>query len=881
MRENRFAETLTLVGEWDLELAGQRGMVRIPGAWEVQGFARDCEGPAVYRRTVDVPASWDGARIILHCEAVSYYVEVFANDQPVGTHEGMWTAFELDVSAAIRPGASNTIELRVIKPGDDGDRFPYRDVIVGFIPYVSITFGGVWGDIWLSAHRSPAWTEVRVAPDWETRRVRLKAQIADLPVGSSLTARVQVCDQAGGVVAETRNPAADVLDVTLAIPDAESWSPKSPVQYRAVLSLLDGDQVIAESERRFGFRQLRADGDQLLLNDEPFHVRGALSWGWDPDTLAPTPTEAQIRDEFARVRALGFNMVKLCLFVPPARLFEIADEEGMLLWLELPMWYQRLNVHLRQQARVEYADILAAVHHHPSIVIYSLGCELGADMADAALLEALNTIARDTLSDVLVCDNSGSGEAYKGYGFDFADFNDYHFYSDLHFFRPLVDHFRRDWRKPRPWIFGEFCDCDDFRDTSAISGDNRPWWREVYGVGSSAVRWAYSLQEERLAALDLPFDEQRLVDVSRSASLLVRKTIIEWTRARRGMGGYVITGLRDTPISTSGVFDDWDQPKYDATAFRESNSDNVLLLEQGRARRWVHGGDRPDPIDLYNHLGGSPVDFRIVMANVDAIPHGMLRWQLEAAAGEVVDSGGWTIPELPAGGLQELGTLEIQMPQVSSAQAMTLRVELAGVASNHWDLWVYPADLSWGTALKLFDPAGALGDFDGLPAEPVIAVPESTDGILIAEALTPDVLSYASRGGRVILLQPAKGQLPAIDVPFWRESIKLIYDHPAWSGFPHQGTVDLQFYSLATNHAINTDVLPQAIPDLRAIKPILRRLDARLFTISDYLVELRVGEGMILASTLRFAGGMGDQVIGLQANVAGRFLLHRLVTYLR
>ena len=31
-------------------------------------------------------------------------------------------------------------------------------------------------------------------------------------------------------------------------------------------------------------------------------------------------------------------------------------------------------------------------------------------------------------------------------------------------FTPLMDHFRRDWRAPRPWIFGEFCDADDYRD---------------------------------------------------------------------------------------------------------------------------------------------------------------------------------------------------------------------------------------------------------------------------------------------------------------------------------------------------------------------------------------------------------------------------------
>ena len=144
-----------------------------------------------------------------------------------------------------------------------------------------------------------------------------------------------------------------------------------------------------------------------------------------------------------RVRALGYNMVKLCLFVPSQLYFDIADEEGMLLWLELPMWLPNVTDRLRTQAPGEYHDILMQAHTHPSIVIYSLGCELGAAVDDK-LLSDLNDILRTMTSGILACDNSGSGEAYGGLAFDFADFNDYHFYCDLHNFNPLLDHFRRD-----------------------------------------------------------------------------------------------------------------------------------------------------------------------------------------------------------------------------------------------------------------------------------------------------------------------------------------------------------------------------------------------------------------------------------------------------
>src|SRR5262249_44193257 len=96
---------------------------------------------------------WDDADIWLQFGAVSYYVEVFVNGVLVGTHEGLWTGFEFDVTHAIRIGETNQLEVRVIKPGYKGDRFPYRDVLVGFLPYVFDTFGGIWQDVTLVAQR--------------------------------------------------------------------------------------------------------------------------------------------------------------------------------------------------------------------------------------------------------------------------------------------------------------------------------------------------------------------------------------------------------------------------------------------------------------------------------------------------------------------------------------------------------------------------------------------------------------------------------------------------------------------------------------------------------------------------------------------------------
>ncbi len=77
---------------------------------------------------------------------------------------------------------------------------------------------------------------------------------------------------------------------------------------------------------------------------------------------------------------------------------------------------------------------------HPSVILYSLGCELGRQVG-ADILAPLYALVKALAGDALVRDNSGSGEAYGGLLNEFADYYDYHFYAELQFFRDLIDSF--------------------------------------------------------------------------------------------------------------------------------------------------------------------------------------------------------------------------------------------------------------------------------------------------------------------------------------------------------------------------------------------------------------------------------------------------------
>jgi hypothetical protein len=876
--QNDLADVLPLDGEWSFALRDQRGPIQVPGCWEAQGYARRVDGPAHYRRVIQVPAAWAGRRVQLQCDAVSYDTVVSVNGIAVGSHRSVWTPFALDVTDALRPGEPNEIALTVWKPGE---RFPLRESLAGFLPDVCVMFGGLWQPARLVAFSGPAFSDVSVLAHINSGTVSVSAAV---DAADGLVAVIEIFAPSGEAAASWQGRVEQgTIQAVLPVSDPVYWGPDHPALYQAELRIESVGETAARVRRAFGFRELTRAADQLLFNGETIMLRGALNWGWYPDLLCPIPDDETIRAEIRRIRDLGFNLMKLCLYVPWPRYFEIADEEGMLLWLELPLWLPQITPRLEQQALIEYGEITAAAQHHPSIVIYSLGCELEANV-NPDWLAALNAVVRSKVSDVLVCDNSGSGEAY-GCVTDLADFEDYHFYCDMQFFDPLVDHFHRDWRTPRPLIFGEFCDADDYRDVNELITAHQGellWWVVEQNPIHPLSKIGFSVQIERMRQVDVGVDAAALVRISRHQGLAVRKAILEKVRARAGMGGYVITGLRDTPLATSALFDDFQRSKYPPEAVRQINADSVLVLGRARARVWSHDGDRISPFEPLCFKAGQPAVLDVVLSHTGKpLPAGELTWRI--AGGDFAAQGSLRVSgPLPGGSPRSIARFVFDVPPISQPLMLVcdITLETGGqTIYNHWPLWVFPEVSAWPDGIAVFDPSGVLTEqrADLWAAAARVDRPGSAAQVLISSTFNADVADYLRDGGSVLVWQTGDSPFPAVTGPFWRGGTKIIADHPLMNALPHAGFVDMQYYGLATPWALDTQRLIERFPDITTVHWLLRRLDNFQFTTADYLIEAQVGSGRLVATTLRFQGGLGDQPASLRFNLAGRWLLYQVL----
>ncbi len=981
MIENALSLSLPLTGLWSFHLTDAPPiLLPVPGAWETHTRDKITDGPAYYSRAFTLPENWLGHTVLLEAQAVSYDCTIRLNGQLVGQHRGLWSPFQIDLTPALRPGA-NLLELELYKPGK---RFPPRASLAGFLPDVCLPFGGIWQAIGLRALNGYAFADVWMAARASghvTARGKIIAPAGTLdPEHSALT--LSLLDSAGREL--LRAPGlitADTFTAELMLPHPQLWEPRpNPPLYTAVLELTHDDQPRARVEKTIGFRDLTIKRGQTRLNAHPLHLRGVLDWGWSPQHIAPRPFA--LGNDLTLARDLGFNLIKLCLYLPDEAFFDQADQLGFLLWLELPLWLPHITPDFKTQVLAEYRAIFQRVHHHPSIAVISLGCELNAD-SDAAFLAELYALARHYFPNAFICDNSGSAEAYGGATTALADFYDYHFYTDPHFFQPLVQHFTRGYRPDKPWLYGEFCDADTLRDFNKLEAQQHTttcWELQIpddssrggSGRGGSETRpYDQTPNTDRDTLRARPYDEyakhydirlqngvpfihhssafwltsylaldrddflamrdykrllteagitdggQELTRLARLQATLIRKFILEQVRANSATGGYVVTGWTDTPITTSGVVDD-DFPrqhKFNPAEWRRFNNDCVLIIDRERRRRWI-GGDRPAPKDPFTFWHDERVKIHVALSNGrDEITRGELLWKLIPVGASLVDAplvvapvraGTSPAPTIPSTTVSELTTLTFQFPPVTTPTQFTLALTAEitfrdgrnTVVQNQWPLWAVPhptlppvititEPYFHRHTLYMIDsdcrfispsPDDALGFSHRETIAPVAQRSGGgPGGEVLTTDLTPELIAILRSGARALLWQRDPDPRFTRALPFWREAIHVFEPHPLWETVPHGDAADMRFFGIATDFALDLRALAELLGPEARLRPLWRRFDARKLTWAEYLIEVELGEGKLLVTTLRFEGGLGTQPNTFNTHPLGAWMLAELL----
>jgi beta-galactosidase/beta-glucuronidase len=396
---------------------GYRESIVVPFPWEssASGVAADWLEQAWYRRTVDVPSSWAGERVILKFGGVHHRARVFVDDVPCGEHVGVGP-FECDITDALHPGSSGGLSgilvVGVEAPNDKQAIAHGKQRSIPAADYDSCSFqpsSGIWQPVWLEPRPATFLQQVRVEPterlDGFSVAVCAAGPSAD---GALLTVAVE--GSAASAVAEVGPDGSWLVNLPLSSP--RLWSPADPYLYR-IRARLQSPDGIDEVTCTAGLRRVEVAGDEIRLNGSRLYLRGVLDQGYWPGSGLSAPSPEALRRDLELARAAGYNLVRKHLKLEDPRWLHFADQMGMLVWAEPPST-SRFSAESVAASRQALESMVKRDASHPCIVIW--GCfneEWGLDWkvsGDPARQEAVEQavgLVRKLDDSRPVVDNSG------------------------------------------------------------------------------------------------------------------------------------------------------------------------------------------------------------------------------------------------------------------------------------------------------------------------------------------------------------------------------------------------------------------------------------------------------------------------------------------
>jgi beta-galactosidase/beta-glucuronidase len=401
VRERR----LSLNGTWAVELDPGAGPLPIDVPWTFEaplsgiGRGGEVHERIRYRRTFEVPAAWDGLRVLLHFGAVDWHAAVRVDGRPVGEHRGGYTHFQLDLGP-LEPG-THELEVDVHDPADGGQP-QGKQRGSGGIWYTRTT--GIWQPVWLEA-----------VPAVHIRSFELRTSLdGHLEVEIDTT---ESCDVDVSVDGESTLRVAAPGTSSTVLRDVRLWSPDDPHLYDVRLTAASGDVV----DSYVGFRSVERRGRQVLVNGDPQTLLAVLDQAFWPDGIYTAPTDAALRADVEAVRELGFDVARMHVKVADPRWYAWCDRLGVLVVQDIPSSHDLSTEAARETFRHEAAEIVDQLRGHPCVVGWVLINEDWGEPPPAFQSE-LVTWARAEDPTRLVIDASG----WKQLGdTDLLDVHDY------------------------------------------------------------------------------------------------------------------------------------------------------------------------------------------------------------------------------------------------------------------------------------------------------------------------------------------------------------------------------------------------------------------------------------------------------------------------
>ncbi len=353
-------------------------LLDVPGDWNTQ--RKDLyyyEGTLWYKK--DFMASKEpGTRLFLYFGAANYHAIVYLNGQKIGEHIGGFTPFNFEITEKVRSGNNfvvakiNNTRLRVGVPTVNTDWWNYggitRRVLLIEVPETFIQ------DYFIQLRKGSSNTiEGWVQLDGKKRIQKGTISIPELKIETSFRTN----DQGRCRFQFEAAP--------------ELWSPEHPKCYDVILQT-ETDRI----QDRIGFRTIETRGQDILLNGKPVFLRGICIHEEAPirGGRAFSREDGQILLNWAK--ELNCNFVRLAHYPHNEDMIRLADEMGLLVWSEIPVYWTILfdNEPTFENAKNQLTEMITRDKNRASVILWSIANETPVGQERTEFLRKLAAQAR-------------------------------------------------------------------------------------------------------------------------------------------------------------------------------------------------------------------------------------------------------------------------------------------------------------------------------------------------------------------------------------------------------------------------------------------------------------------------------------------------------
>ncbi len=333
---------------WDL--------ITVPANWTMEGYDKPHytnvqmpfknnypfvpeENPTgVYRTTFEI--SKNNPRTVLHFDGCESCFYIYLNGEFVGMSKDSRLAAEFDISKFIKEG-TNKLAVMVIRWSDasyieDQDHWwmagIYRDVYIYQQPQTYI---------------EDVYTEATLSDDYKDGKLAVFAKINETVDASAqgnkgdeafFIVEAQLFDKDGIKVVTLKDKVSNIFieshgELTLRadVADIKTWSAEKPNLYKLLVLLKnDSGKILECTAFKIGFKSVKIENKQLLLNGKPVLIKGVNRHDHDPYHGKAVPVEMMMKD-ILLLKQFNFNAVRTSHYPNDPQWYDLCDEYGILI----------------------------------------------------------------------------------------------------------------------------------------------------------------------------------------------------------------------------------------------------------------------------------------------------------------------------------------------------------------------------------------------------------------------------------------------------------------------------------------------------------------------------------------------------------------------